>query len=227
MPPPIGSGRLAALLALTSLVAPLHAQSKKPQDATPRHAIIYPFVAATDPVPAVPTPSTAACPIPPAIAAPPIGAPPAVLIDPQLAAAITAELQKKLSKKFTATVAQPTTPNAPTPTPEPRTLLFAGCITAADPGNAAARYAGMGLGASHLNAHIVIQVQSTEGPHPLTDFDLKVTGSNLLPPLGPIGLVTHAVTARHKTLTADAKKLADEILKTFAEKMKAAKSKPA
>jgi hypothetical protein len=241
--------RLTLTLAC-SLAAPAFAQTvdSAPAPATgkvqpaARFALIYPFATATAPSPDAPTPSTAACPAAPTVAADPSTPP---LIDPKLADAIVAELQKKLAKKFTVhiatpaqadTAAQHATPSAlppaqpsvvpvtaPSNAPEPRTLLFAGCITTAQPGNAAARYAGFGLGASHLSAHIVVQVQTTEGPHPLTDFIINVTGSSLLPPLGPIGLVTHAATSGKKTLTGDAKKLADEILKTFAERMKAAK----
>jgi hypothetical protein len=39
----------------------------------------------------------------------------------------------------------------------------------------------------------------------------------MLPPLGPTGLVAHGVKERKQTLNADAKKLADQILKKFKE----------
>jgi hypothetical protein len=218
----------ACLLFTPSLASAQSASAHDP--ATAKRAFIYPFASATAPAPAIPTPSTAACPAKPAVDTAAPDAPPAVVIDPKLAAAIAAELQKKLSKKFTAEIVT-TQPNPsaaqPAATPAPRTLLFAGCITTATSGNTAERMAGFGLGASHLDAHVIVQLQTEDAatPHTLTEFDIKVKGSNLLPPLGPIGLVTHAVMSGHKTLTADAKKLADEILKTFAKKMKESKTK--
>jgi hypothetical protein len=44
----------------------------------------------------------------------------------------------------------------------------------------------------------------------------------LLPPLGPAGVVLHGVKETRQTLNADAKKLADQILKKFKNGQKSA-----
>ena len=55
----------------------------------------------------------------------------------------------------------------------------------------------------------------------LDEFDVQAKGGKALPPIGPIGLAAHAASERHETLSADAKKLADQILKRVANTMKA------
>jgi hypothetical protein len=132
----------------------------------------------------------------------------------KLVETISAELKKKLEKKMDARLASRTDDLAE------GTLVFAGCLTTIDAGNAAERMAGFNLGASRLAAHVVILKSSKEGLTPVTDLTVAVKGANLLPPLGPIGLVTHAVREYKQTLDAEAKKLADHILKEMAEKMK-------
>jgi Domain of unknown function (DUF4410) len=101
---------------------------------------------------------------------------------------ISAELQKKLAKKMDARIGQPAGELAA------GTLVLAGCLTTIDPGNAAKRMAGMNLGASDLAAHVVVQLKTEDA------------------------LVTHAAAEKRETLNADAKRLADEILKTLSKK---------
>jgi hypothetical protein len=50
------------------------------------------------------------------------------------------------------------------------------------------------------------------------EFDATAQGSTTLPPLGMVGVATHAAAERRETLNADAKHLADEILKTLSKK---------
>jgi hypothetical protein len=57
---------------------------------------------------------------------------------------------------------------------------------------------------------------------PLQEFDVSVKAGNLLPPLGPAGVVLHGVKETRQTLNADAKKLADQILKKFKNGQKSA-----
>lgn len=52
-------------------------------------------------------------------------------------------------------------------------------------------------------------------------FDIEVKGGNLLPPVGPIGLALHAARDSHQTLSADARKVADRILKRLNRDRKA------
>ena len=136
-------------------------------------------------------------------------------VDPKVLDAITEELQKKLSKKMSVML-QPD-PNA-IPT---GSLVISGCITRADAGNAAERLVGMNLGTSYLAAHVRILSETRSGLVPLDEFDVKTKGGKVLPPIGPIGLAAHAASERKETLSADAKKLADQILKRVANTMKA------
>jgi hypothetical protein len=70
-------------------------------------------------------------------------------------------------------------PDKPAP---PRSLLIAGCITRAEPGNATKRMAGMGLEASHLDAHLRLSL-ATEGSLTVFDeFDVHVKSAKTLPP---------------------------------------------
>jgi hypothetical protein len=80
-------------------------------------------------------------------------------------------------------------------------------------GNAVERLAGLGLGASHVWAHVRLFSVSASGPVPIDEFDLSAKGSSLLPPMGPMSLGLNAVKEKRETLQADAKRLADDILK--------------
>jgi hypothetical protein len=125
---------------------------------------------------------------------------------------ISAELQKKLAKKMDARIGQPADELTT------GTLVLAGCLTKIDPGNAVKRMAGMNLGASHLAAHVVVQLKTDDGLVAVKEFDATAEGSRKLPPLGVVGVATHAAAERKETLDADAKRLADEILKTLSKK---------
>lgn len=125
----------------------------------------------------------------------------------ELSEIVLQELQKHLSQKMSVRIAQPNEQVAPA------SIIFTGCFTRIDPGNARARLAGMGLGASHITAHIRIYSVTTNGTAPLEEYEVSVKGSKALPPLGPAGLALNAVSERRETLQADAKRLAREILK--------------
>jgi hypothetical protein len=176
----------------------------------PSRAAIYTFVAATSPASVPVTPSDFACPHgaerQPYVTANPI--------DPRLAETINAELTRRLSKTMPVTIAHGYDPFAP------GTLVFAGCLVAANGGNPAERLAGLGLGSSQLSAHVRVMLQTNTRLTPLQEFDVSVKAGNILPPLGPGGLVAYGLKERKQTLNADASKLADQILKKFKENSK-------
>ena len=120
-----------------------------------------------------------------------------------------------LSKKMSVTL-QPDLQTIPL-----GSLVISGCITRADGGNAAERLVGMNLGTSYLGAHVWLLSETRSGLVPLDEFDVQKKGGKVLPPIGPIGLAAHAASERKETLSADAKKLADQILKRVANTMKA------
>jgi hypothetical protein len=138
-----------------------------------------------------------------------------VTVDPQILDAITDELQKRLAKKMSVMV-NPNPHSIP-----PGALIISGCITRATKGNAAGRLIGMNVGASRLAVHVVILSKTTRGTSLVDTFDIKVKGGNLFPPLGPVALGVHVAMDFRQTLSADAKKLAGQILKKYAKDMKA------
>jgi Domain of unknown function (DUF4410) len=172
----------------------------------PKQALILPFAVANDAA-ATPGASGAACPKTPNPNNNLADTNPQKLID-----TITAELEKKLAKKMDTRIGQPADE------PATGTLVLAGCLTTIDPGNAVKRMAGMNLGASHLAAHVVVQLKTDDGLVAVKEFDATAEGSRKLPPLGVVGVATHAAAERKETLDADAKRLADEILKTLSKK---------
>jgi hypothetical protein len=177
---------------------------------TPSQAIIFPFTAVTSPASVPPTVPDASC--PDTTARPASGAQNPV--DPRWTETIDAELTKKLSKKMQVTIAPVDT------TITPGTLVFAGCLTTINAGNAAERMVGLGLGSSQLSAHVRVLLQTKAGLIPQQDFEVSVKAGNKLPPIGPAGLLVHGAKETRQTLTADAKKLADQIAKKFAENNK-------
>ena len=195
-------------LALANVVASSQATAA---DATaaqskPKQALILPFAVANDAA-ATPGASGDAC--------PKTSDPNNNLADTnsqKLIDTISAELQKKLAKKMDARIGQPGDELAP------GTLVLAGCLTTIDPGNAAKRMAGMNLGASHIAAHVVVQLKTEDALVAVKEFDAAARGSRALPPLSVVGVATHAAAERKETLSADAKRLADEILKTLSKK---------
>jgi hypothetical protein len=172
----------------------------------PTQALILPFAAVSNPT-ATPGPSGAAC--PPATDANSDKAPP----DPEelqkLTDVVSTELQKKLAKKMDAKV------GTATDQPTAGTLVLAGCFIKVDPGNAAKRMAGMNMGASHLGAHVVAKIKTPDGLVTYKEFDALAKGGKVLPPLGPVGVATHAAAERRETLTADARRLANDIAKNL------------
>ena len=158
------------------------------------------------------SPSTQACPgmisDAPASTAP-------LHVDPKVLDAITEELQKKLSKKMSVML-QPDRNAIPV-----GSLVISGCVTRADAGNAAKRLIGMNLGTSYLAAHVRLLSETRSGLVSLDEFDVQSKGGKVLPPIGPIGLALHAASERRETLSADGKKLANQILKRVANTMKA------
>lgn len=145
--------------------------------------------------------------------------PPAPLtVDPKILSSITDELQKKLSKAVSVMVDS-----------EPAgisigSLVITGCITRINPGNGAERMAGMNLGASRIGAHVVVLSKTEAGFNPVDSFDIQVKGADPLPPIGPIGLAIHAAKEPGQTLSADGKKLADQISKKLRKDMTVSKS---
>jgi hypothetical protein len=125
---------------------------------------------------------------------------------------VTKQLEKRLAKKMAMIVAAPDTPSA-------GSLVITGCFMGADAGNAAKRPVGLGLGASHLSAHIRVFYVGASGPVPVDEF-LAVKGSKKLPPLGGVGLAYNAVSEKNETLQADAKRLANGILKKLKKDQK-------
>ena len=177
---------------------------------TPSQAMIYTFAAATNRASVPVTPSDSACPNgadrPLAVTANPI--------NPGLAETINAELTRKLTKKMPVTIARGNDLITP------GTLVFTGCLVTANGGNAAKRLVGFDLGSSQLSAHVRVMLQTNTRLTPLQEFDVSVKAGNMLPPLGAAGLFAHVVKERKQTLNADAKKLADQILKKFKENSK-------
>jgi hypothetical protein len=170
----------------------------------PKQALILPFAVAND---AAATPGASGDACPKTTTNKVADSNPQKLID-----TISTELQKKLAKKMEARVGQPSDELAA------GTLLLAGCLTTIDPGNGAERMAGMNLGASHLAAHVVVQLKTEDALVAVKEFDATAEGSRKLPPLGVVGVATHAAAERKETLDADAKRLADEIFKTLSTK---------
>jgi len=90
-------------------------------------------------------------------------------------------------------------------------LIVAGCIQRADPGNPAERLVGLNMGASVLAAHVQLYRREPTQLRLVRAFDVQVTGVNKLPPIGPVGLAVHGVRDLHETLGADAVKLSRRI----------------
>lgn len=187
-----------------------------------RTAVVLRFAVQSQPLSDTPALSARACPQVPA-AAPPSDAGSAdasqkpIKVDPAILDKITVEMRNKLSKKMTVLV-----------NPDPQSIplgaiVISGCITRANAGNSTERLLGMGLGSSHLNVHVVVLSRVKDGWNSVDTFDIRIKGGILLPPLGPVGLAVHVARDTQQTLSADAKKLADKILKRLATDMKAKK----
>jgi hypothetical protein len=79
----------------------------------------------------------------------------------------------------------------------------------------------MNIGASRIEAHVIVLSKTKAGFTTVDSFDIQVKGGDPLPPLGPVGLAIHAAREPGQTLSADAKKLADQLLKKLAKDQRA------
>lgn len=68
-----------------------------------------------------------------------------------------------------------------------------------------------------IGAHVVVLSKTKAGFAPVNSFDVQVKASNTLPPIGVVGLALHAAKAPSQTLSADANKLAGQIVKKLNE----------
>jgi hypothetical protein len=136
-------------------------------------------------------------------------------VDPKILSGITDELQNRLSKKMSVTI--DTGPDEVLV----GSLFVTGCITRIDAGNGAKRLIGMNIGASRIEAHVIVLSKTKAGFTTVDSFDIQVKGGDPLPPLGPVGLAIHAAREPGQTLSADAKKLADQLLKKLAKDQRA------
>ncbi len=142
-----------------------------------------------------------------------------IKVDPAILDQISLKMNERLSKKMTVLV-DPAESDIPL-----GAMVISGCITRANAGNAATRLVGANVGSSHLSVHVIALRKTQDGFHAFDDFALDVKGGDLLPPLGPIGLAVHAARDRRQTLSADAGKIADKILKKIAADTKAKQQK--
>ena len=179
----------------------------------PRTAVVLRFAVESQPVPGTPELAVQACPDTGDSAGSE-----SLTVDPKILDTISAEMQKRLSKKDLVML-------NPDPAEIPvGALVISGCITKAKPGNAGARLIGMNVGASRLSAHVVAFSKTKDGWSPVDTFDVKVKGGDLLPPLGPMGLAVHVARDTRQGLNVDGKKLADHILKTLSKDMNRSKA---
>ena len=183
----------------------------------PRTAVVLRFAVESQPAADTSALSAQACPqpSPAAVSTTTVTPSESVTVDPKILYTISEEMRTKLSKKMSVMV-----------NPDPGSipvgaLVISGCITKANGGNAASRLIGMNVGASHLGVHVVALSRTKDGWNPIDTFDLQVKGGDVLPPLGAAGLAVHAAKDSHQTLSADAKKLADQTVKKLSQDMKA------
>ncbi len=133
-------------------------------------------------------------------------------IDPKLLDAISGALQRDLLNKKRSVMVDPHPDSVPL-----GAHIITGCIFQADKGSVGKRLIGFGLGASRIGAHVIVLSKGENGFAPVDSFDVQVQARNILPPVGAIGLAAHAAKAPAQTLSADADKLAAEIVKQLSE----------
>ena len=129
-------------------------------------------------------------------------------MEPKILDAISNELQRALSKKKMAVMVDPDPDAIPV-----GSYVVCGRILKARKGSAAGRMFGLGLGASHLVAHVVLLSKTESGFTPIDSFDLKLKGRNLFPPGASTAVVQAAVMERRQNLQGLARKLADKVVK--------------
>jgi len=135
----------------------------------------------------------------------------AIPVGPATLDLITAELQKRLSRKMPVLI------NVDGETIPIGATVFSGCITRFVSGNSAKKMVGFNWGASRVGAHVIVLTKTRSGFSPVDSFDIAVKGGNVLPPLGPVAVGVRVVQVSRETDAATAKKLADQILKKFAK----------
>ncbi|MBV9929194.1 MAG: DUF4410 domain-containing protein [Acidobacteria bacterium] len=136
-------------------------------------------------------------------------------VDPKILDAISNELRQALSKKKMTVMAEPDPDAIPV-----GSSVVCGHIFKARKGSAAGRMVGLGFGASHLGAHVVL-LSKTEGGFTLIDsFDLKLKGRNLLPPGASTAVVQATIMEKRQNLQGLARKLADGVVKRLDEDRK-------
>ena len=135
-------------------------------------------------------------------------APDKLTVEPKILDAISAELRQALSKKKMAAMLDPDPDAIPV-----GSYVVCGRILKARKGSAAGRMFGLGLGASHLVAHIVLLSKTESGFTPFDSFDLKLKGRNLFPPGASTAVVQAAIMERRQNLQGLARKLADKVVK--------------
>jgi hypothetical protein len=203
-------------------VSPSAAQSQSFGLGEQRIAVVLRFAVElqpqTQPMPDTSALSRQACPLTSTVPTSPTAATPSttVTVDTKtidILDTISAEMQKRLSKKMSVMV-DPDTSAIPE-----GALVIGGCITNANGGNAAKRLIGMNVGASRLGVHVVALSKTKNGWSPVDSFDMQVKGGDILPPLGAAGLAMNAAKDLHQNLSADAKKLSDHIVKKLSKDM--------
>jgi hypothetical protein len=135
-------------------------------------------------------------------------APDRLTVEPKILDAISNELQQALLKKKMTVMVEPDPDNIPL-----GSSVVCGRIFKARKGSAVGRMFGLGLGASHLFAHIVLLSKTERGFTPIDSFDLKLKGRNLFPPGASTAIVQAAIMEKRQNLQGLARKLADKVVK--------------
>jgi len=128
-------------------------------------------------------------------------------IDPKLLDEISNELQQELSKNKMSVSVDPDPKAIPV-----GSLVISGCVFQAEEGNKAKRMVGLRWGASRLGANVIVFSKTKTGFTVVDSFKVQVKGRSLTPP-APAAVGVHAASAKTQTLSADARKLANRIVK--------------
>jgi hypothetical protein len=136
-------------------------------------------------------------------------------IDPKLLDAISSALQRDFSEKGV-----PVSVDLEPDTIPIGAQIISGCIFQAQKGSLGKRMVGFSWGASQIGAHVVVLSKTETGFAPVDSFDVQAKGRNILPPIGLAGVAIHAAKAPRQTLSADANKLASQIVKKLNEHTK-------
>lgn len=143
-------------------------------------------------------------------------APDKLTVGPDILDALSNELQQRLSKKKISFMVDP----------DPKTIpegafVISGCISKAAKGRATGTMIGLDTGESRLGAHIVFLSKRETGVSPVDSFDLQVKGD------WATGLAIDVAKEPLESLRADARKVADQVLKKLESDMRRRKQVPA